>query len=54
MSMMDPDQLMTATTNLIAGVYNDDVFVNKVGEYPWGSVQAPGELAIDHKQTFIL
>jgi len=38
---MDPDTFITATTNLVAGVLNDDVIVDKVGSYPWGSVQAP-------------
>jgi len=40
---VDPATFVTATTNLVAGVLNDDVFVDKVGSYPWGEVQAPGK-----------
>jgi len=38
-----PDKLVEATQNLIAAVYTDDVFVQKVGEYQWGEVNAPGQ-----------
>ena len=35
------EDIVTGTSNLIAIVKENDVFVKNAGEYPWGSVQAP-------------
>jgi hypothetical protein len=39
--MLSPDDILTGTSNLLAIVKENDVFVKNAGEYPWGSVQAP-------------
>jgi len=35
------EDIVTGTSNLIAIVKENDVFVKNAGDYPWGSVQAP-------------
>ncbi|TFJ88416.1 hypothetical protein NSK_000765 [Nannochloropsis salina CCMP1776] len=39
--MLSPEDIATGTSNLLAIVKENDVFVKNAGDYPWGSVQAP-------------